>query len=467
MIRLENEAGVSECSAYLAVEVPSETKAKRKVRFSSPKDSDVFIIPSNEGEIPRPPGQPQISEFTGTSLVLKWPASPSDINLYQEADRDVDSQSHVSYVIEYRSSKSHSWTVFASNIECLSTYVDNLFPGLIYSFRIRAENCNGISDCSPTVSTKNLSDELAKKQEPQVVPQADGKSRRNRGMGEKPSIVADGKDIRYYIEGQTAEISFLIFGFPQPNIKIVRNGKELESDEITFKMFWDRFGNFHFDIPNASEKDEGLYEIVASNEHGACSHEFYLQQADPPVFLEPFKDVTIENHQDVQLICKVDGIPYPEVKFYKDWHLLAESYRIRIKHIEPDTWVITINGAIVRDSGLYTCTAKNIAGGTLSSCNLTVADSLLNVPHPDLKTNLIMFKKKKFEEDYEIVEQVSQSPNSKVYRVIERRTAKEYLAKIAYKPEYTDWIKNEADCLNQVNVTFICINFILSYIYFS
>ncbi len=244
---------------------------------------------------------------------------------------------------------------------------------------------------------------------------------------------------------------FKVFGFPSPQIKWMRNNIQLVSDETTYTIYSDRLSNHHLAILNASEKDEGPYQLVAYNENGTCVHEFYLQQADPPVFLEPFKDITVENHQDVEMICKVDGIPYPEVKFYKDWHLLAESYRIKIKHVEPDTWIIRINGAIVRDSGLYTCTAKNIAGGTLCSCNLNVAESLLNLPHPDLKTSLITFQRKKFEEDYEIVEQICQSLNSKIYRVIERRTAKEYIAKMTSGQKYKEWIRSEADCLNSVN----------------
>ena len=435
LIKLENAAGTSQCNAYLVVE-PSEddaNKLKRKVRFSLPKDSDVFLIPLHETEIPKPPGEPIISDYKTTNLVLKWKPSPSDLNFYNEEDRDIDSQSNLRYVIEYRTSKSYSWSVFASNINSLSTYVDNLFPGLIYSFRVRAENNSGISDASNAVSTKYLKDtdtEVAQRSSTELIDHVNtrlSKYRRdNITLNEKPAIIGESKDVRYYIEGQTAEVSIQVFGYPSPVIKWMRNNTELISDEINYTIYSDRLSNHHLAILNASEKDEGPYQLIASNDNGTCVHEFYLQQADPPVFLEPFKDTTVENHQDVQMICKVDGIPYPEVKFYKDWHLLAESYRIKIKHIEPDTWIIRINGAIVRDSGLYTCTAKNIAGGTLCSCNLNVAESLLNLPHPDLKTNLITFQRKKFEEDYEIVEQICQSINSKIYRVIERRTAKEY-----------------------------------------
>lgn len=269
----------------------------------------------------------------------------------------------------------------------------------------------------------------------------------------KPSIQAPAKDIRYYIEGEIAEIAIPVFGIPVPIVKWRRSGLELaENDGINaYKMFRDRMSNENFEISNAGERDEGLYELVAVNEHGEARHEFYLQQADPPVFLEPFKDAIVKNHEDVQILCKVDGIPYPEVKFYKDWHLMAESHRIRIKHIEPDTWVITIHGSIVRDSGLYTCTARNIAGGTLCSCNVSVVDSVLNIPHPDLKTDLVVFKRRKFDEDYEIIEEISQSLNSKIYRVIERRTAKEFIAKLVHKSEYFEWLKNESDCLNQIH----------------
>lgn len=449
-VKIQNSAGMSQCSAYLVVESCQDdiNKNKRKVRFSSPKDTDVFLIPLSTNQMPKPPGEPIITDYNTVNLLLKWSASPSDINNYDKSDRDLDSQSNCTYVIEYRTSKTYSWSVFASNIKTLQTFVDNLYPGLIYSFRIRAENSTGISEASPVVTTKALKDD---NETPQVT-QMPLLTRSKVQVGKKPTILGEAKDVRYYIEGHTAEIAIDVNGFPSPTVRWTRFDKDLVSDEATYNIYKDSYNVHHLDIPNASEKDEGLYRIIAANEHGECVHEFYLQQADPPVFLEPFKNVTVENHQDVEMICKVDGIPYPEIKFYKDWHLLAESYRIKIKHVEPDTWIITIKGAIVRDSGLYTCTAKNIAGGTLCSCNLNVADSLLNLPHPDLKTDLITFKRKMFEEDYEIIEEISQSLNSKIYRVIERRTAKEYLAKVAgTRQEFSEWIKTEAECLNQLH----------------
>lgn len=460
MIKLENVAGSSHSTAYLCIETPLDDEAasklasknKRKVRFSLPKDSDVFLIPPRapplDEEIPRPPGEPRILDFRTTTLTLKWLKSLSDPSKYDQDGKRIenDDTSHPSllpviYIVEYRSSKSYAWSLYASNLTSLTLNVSHLIPSLTYSFRIRAENLNGVSDASPVASTKNLLD--VDTDEP-----AGGLKLVNLNPS-VPVISASAKDVRYYIEGQTAEVIIPIYGQPVPKVKWLRDGKELVKGD-RYNMHRDRSSSEHFEIFLPSERDEGLYEVVAENEYGQARHEFYLQQADPPIFLEPFKDTTAKNHETVQLVCKVDGIPYPEVKFYKDWHLLAESSRIKIKHREPDTWIITITGAIVRDSGLYTCTAKNIAGGTLSSCNLNVVDSLLNVTHPDLKTELVAFKKRKFEEDYDIVEMLTQAPNSRLYRVIERRTAKEYVAKVATQTDYADWLKSEADCLNQI-----------------
>lgn len=120
------------------------SKSKRRVRFSLPRDSDVFLIPFHKTPIPTAPGQPSISEFKSTSLLLSWPPSHSDLTHYDEDDRDIDNQSNLSYLIEYTTNNTNVWAVFASNIDRCSTYVDNLNSNITYSFRIRAENQIGV-----------------------------------------------------------------------------------------------------------------------------------------------------------------------------------------------------------------------------------------------------------------------------------------------------------------------------------
>ena len=113
LIKIENEAGSSQCSATLTVEkVEPVKKNKRKVRFILPTDSDVFLIkPVNQ--IPLPPSDPQISNYLSTSLTLTWYASPSDTRDYTKELAEVktvgdqkDEDLEVTYTIEFRSSKS-------------------------------------------------------------------------------------------------------------------------------------------------------------------------------------------------------------------------------------------------------------------------------------------------------------------------------------------------------------------------
>ncbi|CAF1546759.1 unnamed protein product, partial [Didymodactylos carnosus] len=214
--------------------------------------------------------------------------------------------------------------------------------------------------------------------------------------------------------------------------------------------YTDSRGYCYLYIDAAMPSDEGAYEAVAENKHGSAHYTVHLYVADPPMFLEPLKDQRVRTHDTLHLECKVDGIPYPEVRFYKDWRLLTDSHRTRIRHVEPDVWHLTINGVIEKDTGLYTCTAKNIAGATLTSANVSIDDNLLNIPRPDLERPAIAFTKKRFDEDYDILERISHGPISSVYRVIERRTAKEYVAKIVHNPTYFDWLRREMDVLSKI-----------------
>ena len=282
LIKLENEAGSSQCSAALTVEKSEAKKNKRKVRFSLPTDSDVFLIkPVNQ--IPLPPIDPQISDYVTTSLKLNWLASPSDTHDYTKELSEIpvanekDEDLEVTYTIEFRSSKSYSWSVFKTNIKALNTQIDDLLPGLIYSFRVRAENVNGVSEPSSAVSTKNLLDknDAANKKSKEDVPVV--RKKVSIGVTEKPSIVSDSHDIRYYIEGEPAVVSILILGYPEPNVKWIRNDVELVSDLETYKIFSDKLGYHTLEIPFACEKDEGPYQICAENEHGIMNHTFYLQ----------------------------------------------------------------------------------------------------------------------------------------------------------------------------------------------
>ena len=66
-------------------------------------------------------------------------------------------------------------------------------------------------------------------------------------------------------------------------------------------------------------EEGGEYTVVAKTAQGQAEKKIYLDLADPPVFIEPLQEKTISSKSFLKLVCRVDGIPYPEVRWSKDW----------------------------------------------------------------------------------------------------------------------------------------------------
>ncbi|CAF3800634.1 unnamed protein product, partial [Rotaria magnacalcarata] len=441
-IIVENRAGSTQCSAELTVEPHHESsRLKRRVSFDVP---ELAPSTSKQGPIPSPPSRLLLTPHSKASLNLSWDHSPSH-NRAQPC----------TYLVELRDPRTYSWSTYVSALSDTSVQLRDLNLNHIYAVRVRAENRFGVSDPSQPVTSRLLTrtdeQQVESEKEPTNKTRRPYTSMHDDYGGVRPSLQVDGPDIQYFLEGQNARITMLLVGYPIPEITWFHDGEKIPLDDPRVKLYNDRRGYAYLSIDSALASDEGTYEIVAENKYGTARRTVYLYLADPPMFLEPLQDTRCRTHDTFRLECKVDGIPYPEVRFYKDWRLLADSYRTRIRHIEPDIWQLTIYGAIEKDTGLYTCTAKNIAGATLSSANVSIEDNLLSIPRPDLERPTMTFKKKRFDEDYDILERIEHGPISSVYRVIERRTAKERIAKIVHNSKYFDWLRREMDILSHLH----------------
>ncbi|CAF4166926.1 unnamed protein product, partial [Rotaria sp. Silwood2] len=441
-IVVENRAGSTQCSAELTVEPHHESsRLKRRVSFDVPESATPT---SKQGAIPLPPTRLLLTPHSKSSLNLSWDHSPSHSRAQP-----------CTYIVELRDPRTYSWSTYVSSLPDTSVQLRGLNLNHIYAVRVRAENAFGVSDPSQPATSRLLT----RTDEPRVETEQEPTSKTRRPYssaiedygGTRPSLQVDSPDIQYFLESQNARITMLLVGYPVPDITWYHDGEKIPLNDARVKLYNDRRGYAYLSIDSALASDEGAYEVVAENKYGTARHTVYLYLADPPMFLEPLQDTRCRTHDTFRLECKVDGIPYPEVRFYKDWRLLTDSYRTRIRHIEPDIWQLTIYGAIEKDTGLYTCTAKNIAGATLSSANVSVEDNLLSIPRPDLERPIMTFKKKRFDEDYDILERIEHGPISSIYRVIERRTAKERIAKVVHNPKYFDWLRREMDILSHLH----------------
>lgn len=96
---------------------------------------------------------------------------------------------------------------------------------------------------------------------------------------------------------------------------------------------------------------------------------FYL---DAPKFTKIFQEIKALSRTHIQLQCSVQGIPDPAVKWFKDFKPLHDTSRIKIIGDSPDNLILVISDAMVRDSGLYSCTATNIAGSSTISAYVQI-----------------------------------------------------------------------------------------------
>ncbi|KAL7670449.1 hypothetical protein ACOME3_005384 [Neoechinorhynchus agilis] len=306
--------------------------------------------------------------------------------------------------------------MYQGDIPSCALELAGLRPRVCYSFRVRAENAAGISEPSSVVSTRG-----SRSTKPGIEFEDVPPSNELRVIGD---------EIQYYVIGKQAKMEVLCVGGTRIDFsEWTREGIALTDERVYAKS--DKLGYQTLTIANAQLDDAGPYTLSAQNQLGSATHTIYLEPADPPVFLEPLKDTNCAAHDAFTITCKVDGIPYPDVQFYKDWLPLAESSRIKIEQVDAETWRLSISNAIVKDSGLYSCRATNMAGSAITSAIVSVQEDTLNIGRTDLQRSFQSFKNRKFDDDYEVLEEICKRDAVNVYRVIERSSGKEFVAKVA------------------------------------
>lgn len=81
------------------------------------------------------------------------------------------------------------------------------------------------------------------------------------------------------------------------------------------------------------DRDAGWYEAVATNEHGQARQRVRLELAEYPTFIKRPEETIALQRRTARMEARVTGIPFPEIKWYKDWKPITSSSRIKVSFI--------------------------------------------------------------------------------------------------------------------------------------
>ena len=178
---------------------------------------------------------------------------------------------------------------------------------------------------------------------------------------------------------------------------------------------------------------------------------FFFVEKDAPKFTKLLDETEGLARNHIRLSCSVISSPQATIKWFKDYQPLHDTSRLNIIG-DSDNLSLVINDAMVRDSGLYSCTATNLAGSTTTSAYVTVRDQPISYDkYPFSYKDHIKPKNKPMEQLYDIGDELGRGTQGITYHTVERSTGKSYAAKMMYGTgETRQYMNSELDIMNQL-----------------
>ncbi|XP_064466282.1 obscurin-like isoform X4 [Ornithodoros turicata] len=358
----------------------------------------------------------------------------------------------VTYILEMASHPDGEWHPYQTGIKDTQLDVRGLEPFKDYRFRVKVANKHGVSAPSPHV----VAHRSQLRGEPPVPKDFKPKDYEIEHPpldkhGSPPRFLRREEDVIYGIRGHPVSIEFWVYGHPQPDVTWHFKDTKLEKGG-RYDSLQDRNGQVTLFITRMTEENVGSYTCCAVNEHGEAMKSIYLDLAEEPVFTKRLEPTTIMVHRGGQLQCRVIGKPYPKIKWYKDWHPIADSSRTNIIWEAPDVCTMTLNESISRDAGLYSCSASNIAGTASCSATLTIEESEDEFAFKTYRQpRVVKPRSKLFEEYYDIGDELGRGTQGITYHAVERESGKSYGVKAMHGTgRFKDWMRHELDMMGQL-----------------
>uniref|UniRef100_A0A6P4FNS7 Muscle M-line assembly protein unc-89 isoform X5 n=1 Tax=Drosophila rhopaloa TaxID=1041015 RepID=A0A6P4FNS7_DRORH len=399
---------------------------------------------------------PIISRMTDRRLLLSWNPSVPLTPRYP-----------ITYQIEMMDLPEGDWRTLRTGVRSCACDIRNLEPFRDYRFRVRVENKFGVSDPSPYTQTyrqKLVPDppktytylppgtDFRPETSPYFPKDFDIERPPHDGLAQAPQFLLREQDMSYGVKDHNAELMWFVYGYPKPKMTYYFDDMIIESGG-RFDQSYTRNGQATLFINKMLDRDVGWYEAVATNEHGEARQRVRLEIAEHPRFLKRPDETFIMARKNGRIEAKLVGIPLPEVHWFKDWKPIAESSRIKISSYDPDIYVLSIHDSIIKDGGLYSISARNVAGSISTSVTVHIEENEDQYiyktygRHPYVRS-----KQLRYQDKYDIGDELGRGTQGITYHAVERSSGDNYAAKIMYgRPELRPFMLNELEMMNTFN----------------
>ncbi|XP_044200451.1 striated muscle preferentially expressed protein kinase isoform X3 [Thunnus albacares] len=350
--------------------------------------------------VPDPPdGPPVIETITGKTISLSWKRP-------KKFDSSFDTGSLL-YVVQQQPLGSIQWSVVASNLKETNYTVTSLSKGVRYAFRVLTSTGKTLSKPSPSTDLVQLLD---------------------RGPYlRKAPIIMDKPDIIYVVENQSATITITL-NHVHAVVTWKRRGVALVNKPGMYDMSMPDDDQHTLKLQRVKSTDVGQLVVTASNQFGSDLCTLQLAMAVPPKFETIMEDVDVHVGETSRLAVVVEGKPDPDILWYKNDVLLSESSYFTFVYDDPEYSLVVLN-ARPEHSGVYTCTAKNLAGSNSCKAELTVHTERKEEAEPMEDEGTILRKMRRLTDYYDIHKEIGRGAYSYVKRVTQKKGKTEFAAK--------------------------------------
>uniref|UniRef100_A0A8C3BMQ5 Titin n=1 Tax=Cairina moschata TaxID=8855 RepID=A0A8C3BMQ5_CAIMO len=295
---------------------------------------------------PGPPGTPHVVHATKTSMIVTWQVPVND-----------GGSRVLGYHLERKERSSILWAkVNKSLIPDTQMKVTGLDEGLLYEYRVYAENIAGIGKCSKSCEPVAARDPC----DPPGQPEVTNITRTCVSLKwTKPEYDGGAKVTGYIIERRE-----------------IPDGRWLKCNFTNVQ-------ETYFDVGGLTEDQRYEFRVIAKNAAGLFSQP---SETTGPVTVKDdveaprimmdvkFRDVVVVKAGEVfKVNADFAGRPIPVISWTKDGKELEGKARVEIASTDHTT-AVTVKDCVRGDSGQYVLTLQNIAGTRSLAINCKVLD---------------------------------------------------------------------------------------------